>query len=189
MNESYYMSYFQSLTYDVTAKSSKIAVLTQIVLCSFLIALCAQIRIPLFFTPVPLTLQTLAVLFVGCKLGSRNGSLSVILYLAESMMGLPVLSGGRADMLALFSPVGGYLVGFVVQAYLAGWFMERKAILGKTNVFGGLMIACLVQLFCGFVWLGGFVGMTQGFILGVLPFVPGEMLKVIAVSACLLRSK
>lgn len=175
------------LSTNAIPKTNTLKVLVQVVLSSLFIALCAQIRIPLPFTPVPLTMQTFAVLLVGGYLGSKNGALSVMLYLAETMLGLPVLSGGRVDMLALFSPVGGYLIGFIFQAYLSGWVVERQKYLGKTLVSLGLTAACAVQLLCGAFVLAFYVGAERSLLLGVLPFIPGELIKVSAAAAILAR--
>jgi biotin transport system substrate-specific component len=127
---------------------------------------------------VPITFQTLAVMVVGGMLGSRNGALSLMLYLVEALMGLPVLSGGRSDPLFLLSPVGGYLVGCVIQAYLVGWFVERRQVFGKSLLFLGLTLACSLQMACGAYWLAFFVGVKHVWALGVAPFIPGELLKI-----------
>jgi biotin transport system substrate-specific component len=85
----------------------KLQTLLQVIGASFLIAFCAQIRIPLFFTPVPLTGHVLAVLFVGALLGSRNGALSVLLYLFEGgILNLPVFSNGNFGFAHFFGPTG-----------------------------------------------------------------------------------
>lgn len=169
-------------------RNDKVIALTQIVLCSLLIGFCAQIRIPLFFTPVPITIQTLAVMVVACMLGSRKGALSVALYVFESVLGLPVLSGGRSDMFALASPIGGYLLGYIFQAYLVGWFVERSERLGKSMVFAGILTASALQLFFGALWLGIFIGYSKGIMLGAIPFIPVEIVKVLAVTTFLRRS-
>lgn len=152
-------------------------ILLQLIFCSLFIALCAQISIPLPFTPVPITLQTLSVMILGGMLGSKNGALAVMIYLAEALLGLPVLSGGRVDPLFLLSPVGGYLVGFIIQAYVVGWFFERRTSLGRLAVFLGLGIGCTMEFACGAVWLACFVGMKNVLTLGVIPFLPGELFK------------
>lgn len=170
-------------------RQSIFSAVVKIVLCSFLIALCAQIRIPLFFTPVPLTLQTLAVMAVGCMLGSRQGAMCVVLYVLEAMVGLPVLPGGRSEMMVLFSALGGYYVGFILLAFIAGWLAERKTKLPTILIVGGLLAACAVQLLMGAVWLGGFIGFSQGLFLGIVPFIPGEVLKVVAILAVLLSKR
>lgn len=155
----------------------------KIALCSLLIALCAQIRVPLPFSPVPITLQTLSVMIIGGVLGSRNGALCVLLYLAEALCGFPVLAGGRIDPLFLLSPVGGYLLGFVAQAYISGWFVERRAAFGRAMMCVGLGLACAMQLACGAIWLAYFVGSKNALMMGVVPFVSGELLKIIAAAA------
>ena len=82
------------------------------------IALAAQVAIP--FIPVPLTLQTLAILIVGLTFGSRLGAVTLLTYLAEGAAGLPVFANGGAGLAYMMGPTAGFLVGFVVLAYLAG---------------------------------------------------------------------
>jgi biotin transport system substrate-specific component len=165
------------------AVSKRSLLLLQVVLCSFFVALCAQIRIPLPFTPVPITLQTLSVMMIGGMLGSRNGSLAVLLYIAEALLGLPVLAGGRIDPLFLLSPVGGYIVGFVIQAYVVGWFVERSRSLGKMSVFVGLGIGFAMEFACGALWMAYFVGAKNVLVMGVIPFLPGELFKTFIAAA------
>lgn len=165
----------------------RLSMVTKALLCSFLIALCAMIRIPLPFTPVPITLQTFAVMLIGGALGRRYGTLSVLFYLAESLIGLPVLSGGTSNPLALFSPVGGYLIGFAVQAYLTGWFVERTLTYGKGVVFLGIFAASIVQLVLGALVLGFYVGHTHAIYMGVIPFLIGDYLKVSAATVILTK--
>lgn len=160
----------------------------QIVLGSLLIALCAQINIPLPFTPVTVTLQTLAVMLVGASLGSRKGALCVLVYLSESMLGLPVLHGGYVNPLALIGPNGGYLAGFVLQAYVVGWFSERRHLLGKSLVMVGISLACFLQLSAGALWIGQFIGYSSAFMMGVVPFIAGEILKILVVVNYLYRN-
>src|SRR6056297_2834620 len=83
---------------------------------SVVIALAAQVAIP--FWPVPMTLQTLAVLLVGFAMGSRLGAASVLAYLAEGAMGLPVFSNGGAGILYMMGPTAGFLLGFVAMAWI-----------------------------------------------------------------------
>jgi Uncharacterized conserved protein len=169
-------------------RNEKLLLLAQIIGGSLLIALCAQIRIPLPFTPVPLTLQTLAVMVLGARLGSKQGALTVLLYLTEVMCGLPVLAGGRVDMLALVGPTGGYLIGFVFLAYITGWFSERKERFSSFMLLAGILLANVVMLSFGAAWLGQFVGMSNAFMMGVVPFIPGDILKALAVCTLLKKS-
>src|SRR5512143_1882057 len=92
---------------------------------SLFVAALAQIRIPLPFTPVPVTGQTLAVLVVGAALGARKGAASLLLYLLAGFAGLPVFSGGSAGGAVILGPTGGYLIGFIVAAYLIGVLSAR----------------------------------------------------------------
>lgn len=151
-------------------------------LATLFIALCASIRIPLPFTPVPLSLQTFAVMLVGGALGSRRGTLAVGLYLVEALLGLPVLSGGRIDPAFLMSPVAGYLVGFLFQAYFTGRISERAVSLGQARATVGYLFASFATLACGAAWLSLFVGANKAFYMGVLPFLPGDLIKVLSAS-------
>lgn len=151
----------------------------QVALGSLFIALCAQISIPLPFTSVPVTGQTLAVLFVGATLGSKKGMLAVLLYLSEICLGFPFLAGGVIAPLALLGPRAGYLIGMVFQAYIAGFVVEKNP--SKWLLVCGFLSACAVQLALGTIVLGYFVGWTQAIPMGLLPFIPGEILKTLAI--------
>lgn len=172
-----------SQTQIASPSQVRVSTWTKIVLSALFIALCAMIRIPLPFTPVPITLQTFAVMLIGGALGSRQGVWSVLCYLAMSVVGLPVLSGGQSNPFALMSPLAGYLVGFVVLAYASGWFVERKEKFGNTVVFLGILIASFVQMFMGAFVLGFFVGHTNAIYMGVIPFLLGDFVKVSVVTA------
>jgi biotin transport system substrate-specific component len=91
-----------------------------IVGASLLVALMAQVSVPLPFSPVPITGQTFAVLLVGAALGAKRGSASLLLYLLEGAAGLPVFAGGGAGPATFLGPTGGYLIGFVAAAWLVG---------------------------------------------------------------------
>src|SRR5262245_29603269 len=92
---------------------------------SALIAIAAQIAIPLPFTPVPLTIQPLAVLPVGIALGSSRGAAAATLYLLEGLSGLPVFAQGHSGPVWLIGPTAGYLYSYPAAAWLAGWLSER----------------------------------------------------------------
>src|SRR5215510_9056491 len=96
-----------------------------IALGSLVVAIAAQIAIPLPWTPVPITGQTLGVLLVGASLGFRRGALSMALYLAEGASGLPVFAGGAAGAVHLIGPTAGYLWSFPFVAALVGWLAEH----------------------------------------------------------------
>ena len=135
-------------------------------------ALGAYVRIPLPFTPVPLTLQTFFVLLSGAFLGKKSGSVSQLLYFALGGLGLPIFT----QIGAIWGPTGGYLAGFIAASYLVGLLVEKKF-----NVFYALILGDLVLLFCGALNLSIFVGgFKNAFFLGVLPFVAGDILKILA---------
>ena len=141
----------------------------------------AFVRIPLPFTPVPITLQTFFVLLGGAVLGSAAGSSSQSLYLILGAGSLPVFAGARGGLSHLAGPTGGYLIGFVVAAYLVGKMVERKdslmwltlAMLAGTGVIyllGGLRLGWFLR-----------VGIKETLYLGVIPFLPGDILKLVSV--------
>jgi len=147
---------------------------------SLVIAVSAQVSIPLPFTPVPITLQTFAVVLTGALLGSRRGAAAIIVYLVEGIAGLPVFSLGRAGFSHLLGPTGGYLVGFVVAAWLVGFLVERRlasTILGALVV---LIVGHLVPYVTGIGWLSVFLGISKALLLGFTPFLIGDALKVVA---------
>ena len=145
---------------------------------SLSIALSAQIALQLPFSPVPITGQTLAVLLLGALLGSKRGALSVLAYLAEGTAGLPVFAGGGSGPAWLLGPTGGYLLGFVVAAWVVGSLSEH---VWDRSVAGTLVImlagSATIYLF-GLLWLAHFVGADKALALGLIPFVPGDSLKI-----------
>jgi len=146
---------------------------------SLFIALSAQVAIPLPFSPVPITGQTLAVLLTGALLGSRRGSLCLLAYLAEGISGLPVFAGGMAGPARLVGPTGGYLVGFIAAAFLTGLLAERgwdRRV--RTTLLAMLLGNAAIYAF-GLPWLARFVGGERVLALGLLPFIPGDFLKLI----------
>ena len=147
---------------------------------SLLIALSAQVAIPLPFTPVPVTLQTFAVILTGCLLGSGRGALAVIAYIAEGSLGLPFFSGGTAGIVHLLGPTGGYLVGCVASAFVAGLLSERKVALKPAGLFITLLAADLVVFLFGVTWLAAFTGPQKAVALGFTPFIIGDALKIVA---------
>jgi biotin transport system substrate-specific component len=149
-----------------------------IVGCSLLLSLSANIAIPLPFSPVPITAQTMTVLLLGALLGAKRGGLCVATYLLQGAMGLPVFAGGTAGLAVLGGPRGGYLLGFIAAALTTGALAER----GWDRRFGSTLAAMLlgnvVIYGCGLPWLAVFVGPESALPLGLFPFVPGDLLKL-----------
>ena len=144
---------------------------------SVVIALCAQIVIPLPI--IPITGQTFAVLMAGALLGSRRGSLCILAYLTEGLVGLPVFAMGKFGPAALLSPTGGYLVGFLAAAWVTGFLSER----GWDRRVWTTALAMLMGTVCiyafGLVWLGCLTGSANVLACGLYPFVIGDLLKII----------
>ncbi|WP_322801905.1 biotin transporter BioY [Thermoflexus sp.] len=149
---------------------------------SLFTALMARIAIPLPFTPVPITGQTLAVLLTGAALGSRRGALSMAAYVLEGSLGLPVFAGGAAGLKRLTGPTGGYLVGFIAAAFVTGWLAERgwdrRPLLAALAMLIGNAVIYLFGLPWLAMFLGGFLGPKGALALGLLPFIPGDLLKL-----------
>src|ERR1700726_980107 len=120
---------------------------------SLFVALCAQVTLPLPFTPVPLTLQNFGVLLVGLTLGSRRGFAALALYLIEGAVGIRVFNpAGHGGTAQLFGATGGYLLAYPFVAALAGWIMERgKKTFARAAVAG--VLAEVVLFACGISWL------------------------------------
>lgn len=155
---------------------------------SAVIALCAQIGLGY---PVPVTGQTFAVLMVGALLGSRRGALCLLTYLLEGLAGLPVFSQGKAGVAAFFGPTGGYLVGFVLAAFVVGALSERTWDRRSFTTIAAMVAGNLVIYACGLAWLWClahvFAKSLGGGLLavGVYPFLMGDLLKI-ALAAVLL---
>ena len=144
---------------------------------SWIIALSAQVELRIPFSLVPITLQTLTVLIIGASLGSRRGAAAVVAYLVQGSAGLPFFAGGAAGMIHLFGPTGGYLLGFVVCAYFAGKMAEQNWDRSVWKSFIGFFITQSAIFILGALWLSKFVGLQQALVTGVLPFIPGEIIK------------
>ncbi len=145
---------------------------------SLFIALMAHVRLPLPFTPVPVTGQTFAVLVVGAVLGSRRGTAAVLAYLAEGLLGLPVFAGGAGLAYAL-GPTGGYLLGFVAAAFLTGLLAERGGDRRFASAWVGFLLGEAAIYALGVPWLAHFVGFPQAVAMGLLPFIVGDLAKAL----------
>ena len=146
-----------------------------------LTALGAFIYVPLPFTPVPLTLQVFFVLLSAGLLG-RRAAASQGLYLLAGACGLPVFTGALGGLARLGGPTGGYMIGFIAAAYLAGWMLEAKG-RSTLRIIFALTAGVAVIHACGVTQLSFVmhISLTQGLLLGSLPFIPGDLLKLTAV--------
>jgi biotin transport system substrate-specific component len=152
---------------------------------SALIAVAAQVAIPLPFTPVPLTLQPLAVIFIGVALGSKRGAAAAILYLLEGASGLPVFAQGHGGPLWLVGPTAGFLWSYPFAAWVAGFVSERGWGSSILRAVTGMLLALGVIYLGGWSWLTYLTDARTAFASGVAPFVLADIVKV-AIGAALL---
>jgi biotin transport system substrate-specific component len=154
---------------------------------SALVAVCSHVGLPLWFTPVPLTLQPFAVLLLGLVLAPRLAATTLLAYLAEGAIGLPVFAPGLAlfsGLAHLFGPTGGYLLAYPAAAILISFLYRRT----NRNFPAALLsagIGNLVILLCGALWLSVLThaSASAAVKLAILPFLPGDALKVAAAAA------
>lgn len=174
---------------DYTSKTtSHLKSALQIAAATLLLALSAQVALPLPFTPVPVTLQTLVVLFIAATLGSKKGSLAILAYLFEGALGLPVFSQGGASLAWLFGPTGGYLWGFVLSAFFVGYCFEKGCVKSYFATLTSMTIGLFLSLSVGTFFLSTYIGIASAFSLGFMPFIVAEVLKaLIATSLIPLR--
>ena len=151
------------------------------ILGTLLLAISAKIKIP--FYPVPMTMQTFIVLFLGITLGPKIGLLTVSLYLLEGIFGLPVFAGTPekgVGFIYFTGPTMGYLIGFLVAVYFAGLFKYDK---GLINTFLKLIFSVSFIYILGIIWLGILIGWEKPiFILGAKPFLLAELFKMLLLS-------
>ena len=151
------------------------------------VALCAQIEIHLGFTPVPITLQTFAVLLVGAGFGSILGTASLALYVLVGMIGAPVYAGGEGGWEWIKGATGGYLVGFVVAAGLAGLLAERRLDRRMATAVTAMLTGNVIVYVFGLPWLAHVADFSWQETLekGLYPFVVGDLLKLYLAGALL----
>jgi biotin transport system substrate-specific component len=148
---------------------------------ALLTAVCAQVTVHIPGTPVPVTLQTFAVLVSGAGLGWKAGGASQLLYLSLGVVGLPVFADGASGGSIVTGATGGYLVGFVVAAALVGWLAERgndRRI--PTSLLSMLAGSAVIYLF-GVTWLAHSTGMSasQAIDAGMTPFLTADAVKLV----------
>jgi biotin transport system substrate-specific component len=156
-----------------------------IVGASALIAIAAQVAIPLPFTPVPLTLQPLAVILIGVVLGSTRGAAAATLYLLEGASGLPVFAQGHGGFFWLLGATAGFLWSYPFAAWVAGYISERGWGSSLLRAVTGMLLALAVIYLGGWSWLATLTNARTAFATGVAPFVLADIVKV-ALGAMLL---
>ena len=147
-----------------------------VVVGTLLLALCSYIEVPM--VPVPINMQTFGVTLIGALYGWRLGAITVIAWLAQAALGMPVLSGGAAGAHHFVGPTAGYLFAFPVSAALAGWLVE-KGWNGSRPIlaFANMMLGNALCLVLGAAWLAAMIGVDQAIVHGITPFLVGAVLK------------
>ena len=159
------------------SRNMKIQDMTHIALAAALIAIMAQISIPMP-AGVPMTLQTLAVPVVGIILGDKKGALSCLIYLFIGAAGLPVFSGFKGGIGVVLGVTGGFIISFPLMAWLAGYGQKKG---GYGWIYTGIILGTLVNYLVGMAWFVVTAGSTwiAAFTACVLPFIPTTIIKII----------
>lgn len=147
---------------------------------SLVLGLFANVAIPLPFTPVPIATQPAIVLMLGVLLGSKRALAAVGAFLGQAAFGLPVLAGGVGGIVKFAGPTAGYIVGYLIAAFVVGkiseapWF-KRTAL----NALWAMAVGNVILFILGAAWLATFVGLSKAIVLGVVPFLLGDALKLV----------
>ena len=151
--------------------------LALIVGASLVTALAAQIEFRVPWSPVPITGQTFAVLLSGAVLGARRAFLAQLLYLVEGACGLPVFAGGAFGLVKFAGPTGGYLLAFPFAAAVTGALAERGWDRHFFTMLAAMLLGSVVIFASGLAVLSRFVPADQLLGAGLLPFLPGDLIK------------
>lgn len=143
------------------------------------LALAAASQVSLPWSPVPLTLQTFVIFLIGLTYTPQQGFLTVAAWLWMAALGAPVLSGYVGGLHYLFGSTGGYLMGMVFAAYAMAWLRDVGDVYSYLGYVALAFVGSLVIFACGYVWLASFVGTNAAFQAGVVPFVGGDIVKVV----------
>ncbi len=166
----------QSKTYN-NNKLKFIFTTSIIIFGSLLIALSAKISLPLW--PVSISMQSFAVLFLAMAFGPRIGVGAVLAYLAQAAMGFPVLSGTMSGLPVLLGPTAGYFLGFIVAAGFAGMMANKGHCVSWIKTFVIALLASFLILIPGALLLMPSMGIEDAFVLGIMPFLFGDLLKTL----------
>jgi biotin transport system substrate-specific component len=153
---------------------------------SLLLTMSAKINVP--FYPVPMTMQTFAVIMIGAAFGWRLGAATVLFYLAQGAVGFPVFAGTPEKGIGLAymaGPTGGYLVGFVAGAAVAGWLAERGWDRSMLLLALAMFFSHATIFAFGTAWLGALIGYKNAWLAGVAPFYLATAFKTLLAAACL----
>lgn len=146
---------------------------------SVIIALFANVSFRLPFSPVPIATQATVILLLSCFLGSKRATLSVLAFLMQGASGLPVFAGGKFGIAHLAGPTGGYILGYLAAAFVTGLIMERIEQRTISKTLGAMGLGNLIVYLFGLPWLSVYIGWQNAFMLGMLPFLLTDALKIL----------
>jgi biotin transport system substrate-specific component len=147
-----------------------------VLLGTLVLAIASQISVPM--VPVPMTMQTLAVILIGALYGWRLGALTILAWLGEAALGLPVLANGNGGIAPFMGPTAGYLVSFPFVAALVGWLAERGWNGSRPGfAFASMLLGHALCLALGGLWLAALIGTEKAMLAGVVPFLLGSLVK------------
>ncbi len=148
-----------------------------------LLAFSAKVQFPMW--PVPVTGQTFAVLLVGALFGAKRGAATVLVYISEGALGLPVFAGPVAGFAYMSGPTGGYLIGFIAAAWIVGRLAERGWDRRFETTVAAMTLGTVAIFVCGMAWLATLLEPAQVLVAGLIPFVPGAIVKIVLAAALL----
>jgi biotin transport system substrate-specific component len=152
---------------------------------NLLLVACSYLAINIPFSPVPITGQTFGILLIAMTLGRVRGVGVVLAYLLEGAVGLPVFAGGAAGFVKFVGPTGGYLIGFLIAAYLVGWMADNGWDRSYLKSVIAMTIGTAVIFVFGLIWLAKFIPSEALLTAGLVPFVPGALIKIALASVIL----
>ncbi|APZ43195.1 biotin transporter BioY [Acidihalobacter ferrooxydans] len=171
--------------WPTTDASRALRTMVLIAVGSVLLAASAQIAVPLW--PVPVTGQTFAVLLIGMAFGARLGMLTMLAYLLEGALGLPVFASASGGIAPLLGPTGGYLAGFVLAAGVTGWLAEHGWGRNPFSTAAAMLLGNLAIYVPGLLWLSTFMhyNVQATLAAGLYPFMLGDLAKLLLATAAM----
>ena len=139
------------------------------------LSIMSQVLIPLPYTPVPISLGTFGVTLMALLYGRKLGTATILSYVVAGSLGAPIFAGGKAG--SLFSPTGGYILGYIVATIILGYLADRGVTKSYVKTILSLILSSAIILTLGSLVLSLFVPGKNAFMIGVLPFLPGDALK------------
>ena len=139
------------------------------------LSLMSQVIIPLPFTPVPISLGTFGVTLMALLYGRKLGTATILSYVVAGSLGAPIFAGFKAG--SLFSPTGGYILGYIVATIILGYLSDKGVTKSYVKTFLSLLLSSAIILTLGSIVLSIFVPGKNAFMIGVLPFLPGDAIK------------